>query len=271
MVGFSDIDWDLIWQEERKHRSCKSKGRMDWDRKAASFARRNRNSAYIDRLLPFIDVKLDETVLDVGSGPGTLALPLARRAEKVTALDYSPAMLAELEKEAAAEGLENIRAVAAAWEDDWQAFGVDTHDLVLASRSLSVDDLGAALNKLNDWARRRVVVTDRVGAGPFDPDVFAAVGRPFLPGPDYIITVNMLYRMGINARVDFIPAECTEFFATREEAVDSCLWMLEELRAGEEKGFARFLEERLVAQADSSWRLVRKHTPMWAVIGWDKI
>ena len=76
--------------------------------------------------------------------------------------------------------------------------------------------------------------------------------------------------MGINARVDFIPAELTEIFATRDEAVDSCLWMLEELRPGEQDGFASFLEERLAVQPDGSWRLARNHTPKWAVISWEK-
>ncbi len=270
MSSLSEIDWALIWREGRQQRSCKSKGRKEWDRKAASFARRNRGSAYIDKLLPFIDVGSDETVLDVGSGPGTLSLPLAKRAKAITALDFSSDMLAELSSAAAAEGLGNITTVLAAWEDDWRSLGVAVHDVAVASRSLAVDDLGGALVRLNEWARRKVVITDRVGAGPFDPDVFAAVGRPFAPGPDYIITVNMLYRMGINARVDFIPAEFTEIFASRAEAADSCLWMLEELRPGEQAGFERFLTERLVAQSDGSWRLTRNHTPRWAVISWDK-
>ncbi len=81
MSSLAEIDWSLIWRESRKRRSCKSKGCKEWNRKAASFARRNRGSAYIDKLLPFIDVRDGETVLDVGCGPGTLALPLAKLAK----------------------------------------------------------------------------------------------------------------------------------------------------------------------------------------------
>lgn len=44
-------------------------------------------------------------ILDVGSGPGTHALPLARRGYRVVAVDTSAAMLAELERRARAEGL----------------------------------------------------------------------------------------------------------------------------------------------------------------------
>ena len=207
MSGLLDIDWGLIWRDSRKKRSCRNKGRKDWDRKAPSFARRNMRSSYIERLLAFIAPVPEDTVLDVGCGPGTLAVPLAARSRLVTAIDYSAGMLEELKAEAGRQSLSNIVPVQASWEDDWQKIGIAPHDIAVASRSLSVDDLEAALVKLDKWALKKVVITDRVGAGPFDPDVFAAIGRPFDPGPDYILTVNMLYSMGISARVDFIPAE----------------------------------------------------------------
>jgi FkbM family methyltransferase len=270
MAGVKEIDWNRLWREGRRNRSCRSKGSGDWDRKAAGFARRNRNSSYIDRLLGFIRPEPEDTVLDVGAGPGTLALPLARLVKRVTALDFSPQMLAELESQVAAEGITNIVTVEGAWEDDWQQLGLEPHDIAVASRSLSVDDLESALFKLNAFARNRVYITDRVGTGPFDPEVFAAVGRELEPGPDYIFTLNMLYRLGIYARVDFIPAEYSAVYASREEAVDSCRWMLDELRPGEEKRFNAFLAERLRRQPDGSWILPRRRQPLWAVLWWEK-
>lgn len=270
MGGFTEIDWNRIWLESRQRRTCKAKGSQDWDRKAASFARRNRQSAYIDRLLEIINPDPDATVLDVGSGPGTLAIPLARRVRQVTALDFSARMLEELTTAAAAAGVENITTVRAAWEDDWPALGLAPHDIAVASRSLAVDDLAAALVKLNNFARQRVYLTDRVGAGPFDPELFAAVGRAFEPGPDYIITLNLLYSLGIHARVDFIAAEYSACYASREEAVDSLVWMLEELRPGEAERFEAFLAERLQRQADNTWVVARRHRPLWAVLWWDK-
>ena len=115
-----------------------------------------------------------------------------------------------------------------------------------------------------------MVITDRVGSGPFDPEIFAAVGRDLDPGPDYIITVNMLYSMGINATVDYIPAEYSDSYASREEAMDSCLWMLEDLSPVERERFEGYMAERLVRQDDGSWRLLRSHAPKWAVISWNK-
>jgi ubiquinone/menaquinone biosynthesis C-methylase UbiE len=270
MGGYEEIDWNRIWRESRLRRSSKNKGCADWDRKAASFARRNRESSYGDRLIAIIAPDPSATVLDVGCGPGTLAVPLARRVSRVTALDFSAGMLAELEKRAAAEGVANIETVRAAWEDDWESLGVVPHDIAVASRSLSVDDLERALLKLDRFGRKAVYLTDRVGAGPFDPEVFAAVGREFSPGPDYIITYNLLYRLGIRARVDFIPAEYSDRYASREEAVESLAWMLEGLRPGEEEPFETFLEARLRRDPDGSWRVERRVQPLWAVLWWVK-
>lgn len=270
MAGVAEIDWNRIWRESRQRRTCKAKGSHDWDRKAASFARRNRQSAYIDRLLTIINPEPGATVLDVGCGPGTLAIPLAGRVRQVTALDFSARMLEELAAGAAAAGVGNITTVRGAWEDDWPALGLVPHDIAVASRSLAVDDLETALRKLDAFARRRVYLTDRVGAGPFDPEVFAAVGRPFEPGPDYIITVNLLYRLGIHARVDFIPAEYSATYASREEAVDSLAWMLEELQPGEAEKFEAYLAARLRRNAAGDWLVARRHRPLWAVIWWEK-
>lgn len=54
MGGFAEIDWNRSWRARRQHRTCKAKGSRDWDRKAAAFARRNRDSSYLDHL-PMIE------------------------------------------------------------------------------------------------------------------------------------------------------------------------------------------------------------------------
>ena len=143
--------------------------------------------------------------------------------------------------------------------------------LVELSENHAMGDQGmAALEKLADWALKKVVITDRVGSGPFDPEIFAAVGRDLDPGPDYIITVNMLYSMGINATVDYIPAEYSDSYASREEAMESCLWMIDEINEEERVAFDQFIESRLTQLDDGSWEVTRNYTPKWAVISWSK-
>lgn len=259
-----------MWQENRKKKSWRGRKQKDWDKRAPSFAKRNMQSLYADRFIALLHPDPDWTALDFGSGPGTIALPLAKLVRKVTAADFSASMLDILNREAATTGTDNIRTVQASWEDDWQQLGIKPHDLVIASRSLSVDNLQTALTRINDFARRRVVISDRVGAGPFDPDLFAAMGRPLEPGPDYIYTVNLLYQMGIQAKVDFIDLEQRRVFQSREEALDSCRWMLDKLGSEEENLLANYVDQRLEALPDNTVALTRRTPIRWAVISWDK-
>ena len=69
-------------------------------------------------------------VLDVGCGPGTMSLPLARAGSRVIALDWSPAMLASLERRALGLGITRPRCVCASWEEYTSR---EPADMVLAS------------------------------------------------------------------------------------------------------------------------------------------
>ena len=269
-MKFRDLDWNQMWQEARQGKSWRGRQKGDWDKRAPSFAKRNMQSVYAEQFLGLLQPDPNWTALDFGAGPGTLAIPLAKMVRKVTAADFSTAMLDILTGEAAAADINNIRTVQAAWEDDWQQLGIEPHDLVIASRSMSVDNLQSALTKLNGWATKRVVISDRVGTGPFDPDLFVAVGRPFEPGPDYIYTVNLLYQMGIQAKVEFIDLKQRRVFKNRAEALDSCLWMLDKVSQDEEQGLNRYVDERLETMPDGTMILSRQTPIRWAVISWNK-
>jgi ubiquinone/menaquinone biosynthesis C-methylase UbiE len=52
-------------------------------------------------------------VIDVATGPGTLAIQAARRAKRVVGVDFSPRMLEEFERRAREAGLTNVEAVCA--------------------------------------------------------------------------------------------------------------------------------------------------------------
>ncbi|RJX33777.1 MAG: class I SAM-dependent methyltransferase [Desulfurivibrio sp.] len=269
-MHYKDIDWNRLWQEARRRKSWKKKGRSDWDRRAPGFAKRNIDSSYAERFLQLVKPEPHWRVLDIGSGPGTLALPLAARVQAVTALDFSAAMLAELESRAARQGITNITAIQASWTDDWRQLGIAEHEVVISSRSLSVVDLKSALEKMHGWATEKVFIADRVGSGPFDPELFAAVGRPFEPGPDFIFTVNLLYQLGIHPKIDYIEIDQNKTFATREDAVESCRWMLDELTPAEEAGLAAYVDERLEQSDAGTYTLRRSSRVKWALLSWEK-
>ena len=269
-LTYADLDWDLLRHNAHIQKCWASKGPQDWDKKSSSFAARNSSSPYVALLLAHLPLQADMSVLDVGSGPGTLALPIAAKVRSVCAIDYAPNMLTILNSTAAAQGIGNIRTIECAWEDDWQTKEVGYHDLVLASRSMSVENLRQALVKLNHHARRFVFIADRISPTPFDPEVFAALGRPFNSGPDYIFTVNILYTMGIHPHITVLELDQNSSFPNLEDALRSYRWMIKDLTAAEELRLRAYLAEKSRPAPDGGICIRRSQPVRWALIWWQK-
>lgn len=266
----ADINWEQLWQNARHKKGWASKGAADWDKKAASFASRNRTSPYIDLLLSHLPLTQEMTVLDVGCGPGTLSLPVARSVHAVTAMDFSQSMLEIVDTEAQSMNISNITTINCAWEDDWTSKGINHHDLAIASRSLSVDDLSLAITKLDAFATKYVFIADRISPTPFDPEVFLAVGRPFNSGPDYIYTLNILYSMGIYPHITILELDQDFHYQDLEDAYLTYSWMIKDLTGEEEEKLKLFLKQKACPAADGRIAIHRQTPPRWALIWWAK-
>jgi SAM-dependent methyltransferase len=139
-----------------------------------------------------------DTLLDIGAGTGRFALPLARRVRRVTALDYSPAMLAILRQKARDAGITNITAVEAALE----TMAVPPHDVVLAAWSLYRQiDIVAALTALIGATTRTLVIaasdTAQAPHHPFLRDIWGRHGEP--EHPVYLYLLGALRQLGYRA------------------------------------------------------------------------
>jgi len=269
-LTYNDLDWQQLWQNARVEKSWKAKNAQDWDKKAVSFASRNSDSPFAELVLQRLPLDRDMSILDAGSGPGTLSIPLAQKVRSVTALDYSQGMLDVLEELSRQKKLTNITTVLGSWEDDWKKLGIGPHDICIASRSLSVNNLKAALRKLNSYARSYVFIADRITPTPFDPGAFRAVGRPFHSGPDYIFTINTLYSMGIHPCIDIISLDRETSFTDLETALDSYRWMLRDLSAEEEKELTTYILANSRPGKNGELIVSRSHPPRWALIWWKK-
>jgi ubiquinone/menaquinone biosynthesis C-methylase UbiE len=117
-----------------------------------------------------VDVVLDcaaagrtTVAVDLGCGTGQVTLPLARIAEKVMAVDVSPAMVERLLERASKEGLDNI--VAAVFPIEGLVLAPRSVDLVVSNYALhhlSHADKKAAVVAAAQWLRPggRLVVGD---------------------------------------------------------------------------------------------------------------
>lgn len=207
-------------------------------------------------------------MLDVGCGPGTIAIPMAPKVAYITALDFSRRMLAILQTRCAEKNITHIQTVEGDLEDDWQALGIEPHDVVIASRSFVPVNLSETIAKMNRFAARQVFISAPVGTGRLDRRIMAAVGRSSRPGPDYIYILNQLHCMGIYARLDFTVHPVNRTYADHNDALNSCSWMIPDMTTEEKNRLIQFFKKNLVYKKNR-WFLPDTPPVRWAVIWWD--
>lgn len=205
MTTIHDIDFGRLYREHLAATGRHEKSPDEWDVRAAEMSREADGSSYVDEFVRRMDLSACSTLLDVGCGPGAIALAVAGRLAHVYGLDYSRGMLDALMQNAAARGLCNIEPIERAWEDDWS--DVPACDVVVASRSTLVKDMTDALSRLDAKAVRRVYLTSLVGGRFVHAGILEALGRDHPPLPDYIYILNILYQMGRQPRLDYIQSE----------------------------------------------------------------
>ncbi len=100
-----------------------------------------------ERMLVELDIQSENTVVDIGCGPGYFSIPAARMTEQtVFGVDISPEMLDFLLTKAAEEGIHNISAI----ESSAEHIGLPNQsvDRIICSFVLhEVDDFNLALNE----------------------------------------------------------------------------------------------------------------------------
>ncbi|MDD1680701.1 MAG: methyltransferase domain-containing protein [Methanoregula sp.] len=224
-----DPDWNAIWKRRQElHESSKvtDDSSHNWNKKEnAERYDKNAKSQYDDRVrmtIAALDITPESRVLDIGAGPGTLALPLAPQVREVTAVEPGAGMVAILSDHAARDGIGNITCVQKLWEDvdvvrDLKA----PYDTVIASLSLTMYDIREALRKMDEVSSGSVHVfwfADMAFWERMDADLWPLLhGRPYYPGPKADCLFGVLYQMGIYPDVTMLPMAKEYRFGSRDE------------------------------------------------------
>jgi cyclopropane fatty-acyl-phospholipid synthase-like methyltransferase len=166
----------------------------------------------------------ESRVLDIGAGPGTLAIPFAQRVAHVTVVEPAEGMLSVLREKMAEEGVDNIAIVQKRWEDVNVNEDLEPpYDVVIASFSLGMQDIEAAIEKMTEAGNGRIYLYHFAGETPWDRDCKdlwpRLYGKEYRPGPKSDILYNVLYQMGIYPHVRTFRLQHAQRFATEEEAM----------------------------------------------------
>jgi len=183
-------------------------------------------TAYTPNQVNALPLLPEDTLLDMGCGPGRLSVPLAGRVKSVTALDVSDAVLRHCEANAKAAGAGNVLTKKMDFHDAVAGENVEKHDVAICSRSVALGDL----RKLSTFAKRMAAVVTFANA-PTIPHLLSGVFKdasaeprpPFMQhGIDrkvnYNVLFNIVYDLGYEPNVRVVEDGFSKTYASREEA-----------------------------------------------------
>jgi len=224
-----DTDWNEVWkrrQELHERSKIADDSSHNWNKKEnAERYDRNARSGYDDRVrttIAALDITRKSRVLDIGAGPGTLAIPLAPLVKEITAVEPGAGMVEVLKSHAERDGIKNIECVQKLWEDT--DISRDLHcpyDVVIASLSLTMHNIRKALGKM-DAASSGSVHLFWFADMPFWERMYADLWEPlhkipYYSGPKADCLFGVLVQMGIYPDVTMLPLPKEYRFSSVDE------------------------------------------------------
>lgn len=213
-------------------------------------------------------VRPDDTWLDIGSGGGRYALPLALRTKRVIALDPSPAMREVLRSGMAERGITTIEIIDGRWP--LRADVAPRADVVLMAHvGYDIEDFEAFLTAAEGAARRSCVVIMSEGAVTTAASHFwlpiHGEERAALPALPELLTL-LLARGQLPSLT--LAQRTPSVFETAEELLITArrqLWLRP--GSGKDRRLQQLVAER-ATQREGSWALDWRPTRV-GIVAWE--
>ena len=171
-----------------------------------------------------LTVTRDSRVLDIGAGPGTLAIPLAPRVKEVTAVEPGAGMVSILQERAAREGITNIRCIQKRWEDVDPALDLDRRPVRCRDRLPFADHGGYPGRPRKDECRSKRgrsaftgLRTCHSGSGCTQTSGSRFTGSRIIPARKPTASSMSCTRWGFYPDVEMMPLAKEYRFSSREE------------------------------------------------------
>ena len=233
--------------------------KVDWYRRGL------RGSDFAKTVIPIILARAgdSESFLDIGSGPGTLSIPLAEAGKCVTALDASKNMLDALREEDTTGSIETINAA-------WGEVELKSRDVVVCANVPELlKDNEEFLSAVSSLADKFVFLI--CGADP-NADKFyykelmpLIFKKAFKARNDYLQTYIALHTLGVFAGVEIIEYDFDQPFTGIDEAIEFWKEYMGIVTKEHDSMLKGFLEGKLIKTDDG---LLAKFHKKSAVIWW---
>lgn len=230
-MEYGKIDWNDVWKElmttqqrldkigdKSSHWNKKDNAERFWKRSQEHLKKTDNN-------LSELPLTPESRILDIGSGPGRLAVPIAKQVSHVTAVEPAAGMIDILKENIKQQAIDNISCVNKRWEDiDVQTDLNAPYDVVIAAFSLGMPDIREAIRKMEQASSRYVYLYWFAGITPWEQHSItlwpSLYGTDYVAGPKCDVLYNVLYNMGIYPDVHVFSMDYTNYFSSVEEATD---------------------------------------------------
>ena len=229
-MDYKEIDWSTVWIEQmEKHLISGNKKKASiWEDKES--AKRFWEMSQKDdqkrarETVKGLQITPQSRVLDIGAGPGTLAIPISKKVKHVTAVEPSAGMVEVFEENIASYKRDNISIVKKRWEDINVENDLDgTYDVIIASFSLGMPDIRKAIEDMLAVASGHIYLYWFAGDSSWDmhsrkvwPQLH---GKKYHATPKCDIIYNLLYRMEIYPNIETFTIEHNEEYASMDELI----------------------------------------------------
>jgi hypothetical protein len=169
----------------------------------------------------------NDVLVDVGGGPGRLALPLALRCREVIDVDLSTTFGAQFEDSARDAAIDNARFV----HSDWlEVDGIQGDVALMSNVTYFVRDIDRFVSKWQDATRRRILIIVALLSGrDLNADLFRLVfGEDLHPAPALRELLPALWELGVYPELLRLPSTGPRpaLPQTKDEAIQSALEQL---------------------------------------------
>jgi len=196
------LRWENAWEEMRQERMGKPKVSYDdefFKKSTNDFSERIKLNDYEfgRKTTEMLDEVIDDTfeVLEIGTGPGTLTVPLAKKVKKISGIEFAERNIKNLKLNLKENNLLNVEIVNKKWEDVEDNEIKEKFDLVVCSHFLwQIKNIDELLRRMENASRKYCSIIQPCGRDEIVKEIFEKTSNQkytgqFEPDADYFAYV----------------------------------------------------------------------------------